>query len=111
MEILFLAHHLGIKMSIYVCRSSLLLLILITVVGCSQPERLTGTVFVNDLEVPVGDMMFNPDIDAGVDGPSVLADIKDGNYVMFGDQAFTPGKNTVLLTVAKKWLTSQGSYH
>lgn len=91
------------------CGVGLIALLLITAVGCgANPGRLTGKVSVNGNEVIVGNMAFNPDIDAGIDGPSVLADVKDGVYVMFGDNAFTPGKNTVMLTVARKWLTSNG---
>lgn len=91
-------------------KSGLLLccVFLTVMLGCSS-EHTKGKVFVNDMPVPIGTVMINPDIDSGADGESVLGDIVDGTYTTLEGKSVTLGDNMVYLTVAKKWLTSGGT--
>ena len=92
--------------NIILCRSLAALLLLLFAVGCG--EQLTGKVTVDGMEVNVGTLRFNPDLDAGNDGPMVYADVKDGVYHLHDGSKITPGKNDISLTVGSKWLKSKG---
>ena len=82
-------------------------LMLLLLVGCGSSD-MTGKVTVDGVEVGVGTLYFNPDLDAGNDGPSIFADVKDGTFTTHAGSKVTPGKNNVTLTIAKAWLDSKG---
>ena len=92
---------------LFFCRSFVALLFLLLAVGCGG-DKLTGKVTVDGMEVNAGILRFNPDLNAGVDGPMVYADVKDGVYHLLDGSKTTAGKNIVSLTVATKWLKSKG---
>lgn len=60
----------------------LLLLVVIPLIGCAgHPyHELSGKVMYAGKPVPVGEVLFSPDPEAGNKGPGVLAIIKDGVY-------------------------------
>ena len=74
-------------------------------VGCSSSEDLPprysaeGTVKLDGEPLKQGTLNFNPDVDAGTDGPSAFAIVKDGKFTIAESQGLVEGQVVAYLTV------------
>lgn len=72
--------------------------------GCSEtkgPTKFTvsGTITLKDgRPAPAGEVMFEPDADAGNKGPGSFTQIKDGHYELPREQGVLGGKYVVYVT-------------
>ena len=83
----------------------LILVAILPVLGCSSSEDLPprysaeGTVKLDGEPLKQGTLNFNPDVDAGTNGPSALAIVKDGNFAVPEERGLVEGQVVAYLTV------------
>ena len=77
--------------------------------GCGSKPTLNGTVVIDGLTLPSGQLTINPDVNGGNDGPQAIALVEESKYEFIDGSEATPGKNTVTVTFSQTWLKSGGS--
>lgn len=77
-------------------RATIALLLGLAAAGCGDGTvGVTGTVAYGGQPLPSGSITFEPDPDAGMTGAGAVVAVKDGRFVVAGEQKVMPGKYKV----------------